>query len=201
MDRAVTTRSWRDKFQACTVHHLTSHASDHLPIILQYQICKRHETKGSQGFKFEESWLLWDECEEVIKEAWAKGGEGETGLTLAKEKIKVYGTELLAWGSSKTNPDTEEIKRLQHQIEALNSAEATMENRAEFLEVSKKMDALLMKQEIFWAQRSRISWLKHRDRNTKFFHAKASQRRRKNYIQRIKNGDNDWVDGRMILLR
>ena len=85
----------------------------------------------------------------MIKEAWAKGGEGETSLTLAKEKIKVYGTELLAWGSSKTNPDTEEIKRLQHQIEALNSAEATMENRAEFLEVSKKMDALLMKQEIF----------------------------------------------------
>ena len=36
LDRAVTTRSWRDKFQACRVHHLTSHASDHLPIILQY---------------------------------------------------------------------------------------------------------------------------------------------------------------------
>ena len=131
----------------------------------------------------------------MIKKAWAKGGKGETGLTLAKEKIKVCGTELLAWGSSKTNPDTEEIKRLQHRIEALNSAEATMENRAEFLEVSKKMDALLMKQEIFWAQRSRIPWLKHGDRNTKFFHAKASQWRRKNYIQRIKNGDNEWVDG------
>ena len=195
LDRVVSTRSWRDKFQACTVNHLTSHASDHLPIILQYQICKRPETKGSRGFKFEESWLLWDECEEVIKKAWAKDGEGETALTLAKEKIKVYGTELLAWGSSKTNPDTKEIKRLQHRIEALNLAEATMENKAEFLEVSKKMDALLMKQEIFWAQRSRIPWLKHGDRNTNFFHAKASQRRRKNYIQRIKNGDNEWVDG------
>ena len=113
----------------------------------------------------------------MIKEAWAKGGEGATGLALAKEKIKVCGAELLAWGSSKTNPDTEEIKRLQQRIKALNSAEATIENRAEFLEVGKKMDDLLRKQEIFWAQRARIPWLKHGDRNTKFFHAKASQRR------------------------
>ena len=177
LDRAVATRSWREKFQFSTVNHLTSHASDHLPIILHYQICKKHAIKGSRGFKFEESWLLWDDCEEVIKEAWAKGGEGATGLTLAKEKIKVCGAELLAWGSSKTNPDTEEIKHLQQRIEAPNSAEATIENRVEFLEVSKKMDDLLRKQEIFWAQRSRIPWLKHGDRNTKFFHAKASQRR------------------------
>ena len=36
LDRAVATRSWREKFQFSTVNHLTSHASDHLPIILQY---------------------------------------------------------------------------------------------------------------------------------------------------------------------
>lgn len=51
-------------------------------------------------------------------------------LTLAKEKINVCGVELLAWGSSKTNPNTEEIKHLQHHIEALNSVETTVENRA-----------------------------------------------------------------------
>ena len=67
----------------------------------------------------------------------------------------------------------------------------TKASKAEFLEVSKELDDLLMKQEIFWAQRSRVSWLKHGDKNTKFFHSKASQWRKRNYIQGVKNSNGD----------
>ena len=52
----------------------------------------------------------------------------------------------------------------------------------------------MLKQEIFWAQRSRICWLKHGDKNTKFFHAKASQKRQRNFIQGLKNHDDIWVE-------
>ena len=93
------------------------------------------------------------------------------------------------WGLSKTKPNVEEIKILQKKLEVLNSGVVTEESRVEFLEVSKNLDDLLIKQEIYWAQRSRLSWLKHGDKNTKFFHAKASQRRRRNHIQRIKDRD------------
>ena len=53
------------------------------------------------------------------------------------------------------------------------------------MEVSKKLDDLLLKQEINWAQRSRVAWLKHGDKNTKIFHSKASQRQRRNHIKGI----------------
>ncbi|KAL8478339.1 hypothetical protein ACS0TY_030301 [Phlomoides rotata] len=48
-------------------------------------------------------------------------------------------------------------------------------------------------EEMWWFQRSRVLWLKDGDRNTSFFHTKASQRRRRNTIHRIKDGEGIWA--------
>jgi hypothetical protein len=45
-----------------------------------------------------------------------------------------------------------------------------------------------------WRQRSRILWLKEGDCNSKFFHVKASARRRKSFIQSITVGDVTTID-------
>ena len=68
-------------------------------------------------------------------------------------------------------------------------------NKAEFLEVSKRLDDLLTKQEIYWHQQSKVSWLKHGDKNAKFFHSKASQQRRSNFIKGIRDQHQNWVEG------
>ena len=71
------------------------------------------------------------------------------GLLSIEKKIQACGLELLGWGSAK--PDETAIKELQKWLDKLNKAENTKENKAEFLEVSKQMDDLLQKQEIYWA--------------------------------------------------
>lgn len=185
LDRAVANDGWREKFPASTVTHLFSHASDHRPLVLQNKADKRVLNRGPRAFKFEESWLLWDDCERMVLDSWNKGGCAYSGMNNIKERIRNCGSDLLAWGSSKTQPDVEAIKKLQKQVEELSMVDQTEENRTEFLEASKKVDDLLLKQEIFWAQRSRIAWLKHGDRNTKFFHSKASQRWRRNMIHGV----------------
>ena len=72
--------------------------------------------------------------------------------------------------------------------------ELTEDSKAKFLVASKNLDTLLFKEEIYWAQRSRIPWLKHGDKNTRFFHLKASQRKQRNHIQSIKNAEDVWVE-------
>ena len=76
----------------------------------------------------------------------------------------------------------------------MNEEEISETSKAEYLELSKKLDKLLQKQEIYWAQQSKVSWLKHGDKNTKKFHSKTTQRRRKNHIRGIKNAQGQWVE-------
>lgn len=145
-------------------------------------------------FKFEEAWLLWEDCEEVVKNSQEATINDGHGLEDIKQKIQICGEILRTWGLSKTKLNAKEIKLLQKKLEVLNSEEVTEESKARLLEISKPLDDLMMKQEIYWAQRSRISQLKHRDKNTEFFHAKASQRRRRNHIKGIKDRDGNWVE-------
>jgi hypothetical protein len=44
---------------------------------------------------------------------------------------------------------------------------------------------LLRQEELWWRQRAKEEWLKQGDRNTKFFHACANSKRRKNFVGTI----------------
>ena len=61
--------------------------------------------------------------------------------------------------------------------------------------VENELDELLQFEEMYWQQRSRVSWLKEGDLNTKFFHAKASARKTRNRLSGLFNSNGVWVTG------
>lgn len=84
LDLVVATKEWGEKFQLSKIIYLSSHASDHLPILLQTQSYRKQRLFGSRGFKFEEVWLLWEDCEVVVMGAWNMNENGEFGLSQVK---------------------------------------------------------------------------------------------------------------------
>ena len=51
---------------------------------------------------------------------------------------------------------------------------------------------LMVKEDCMWHQRSRVDWLKFGDLNTSYFHSRASQHNRRNFISKLICEDG-WV--------
>lgn len=58
--------------------------------------------------------------------------------------------------------------------------------------LSSKLESLLAQEEAHWKQRSKASWLRNRDRNTRYFHQKPSNHRRKNNLQGLFDANGNW---------
>ena len=60
--------------------------------------------------------------------------------------------------------------------------------------IEKQIDDLLIDEEVYWRQRSRVVWLREGDKNTKYFHSKATARKRKNKTRGIVDERNKWTE-------
>ena len=60
---------------------------------------------------------------------------------------------------------------------------------------------MLDDEEVWWQQRSRVQWLGEGDRNTEYFHHRASERRRKNAIVGLWNDEGIWCDSKEDIVR
>ena len=66
-------------------------------------------------------------------------------------------------------------------------------NNQQVRELEKEITELVDKENRLWFQRSKIMWAKFGDKNSKFFHSQASQRKRKNLIQKLRDSNGLWI--------
>lgn len=69
----------------------------------------------------------------------------------------------------------------------LNKIDQPRGDEAECAALYNLYDDILAKQELYWQQRSRITWLLEGDRNTTYFHSKATSRARRDQIKGLFN--------------
>jgi hypothetical protein len=71
------------------------------------------------------------------------------------------------------------IKNKTKQLEELQVGEGFLD-MDNIYTVQQEVCVLMEQDEVKWRQRAKENWLKHRDKNSKYFHACANQRRHAN---------------------
>ena len=125
LDRALVTTKWLNLFPKAKLHHLTSSASDHSPLLLR--LVQKRRRRPKKIFHFESMWLKNPRCEEVVLEAWYDGlaDRSEFPLVSCLEKCRV---KLEAWNKIEFGHVGNRIAELQKHLEWLERQPGTPNN-------------------------------------------------------------------------
>ncbi|XP_062021093.1 uncharacterized protein LOC133737577 [Rosa rugosa] len=152
---------------------------------------KKRKKRRTRRFRFEELWLRDVECARIVEEGWDRG-IGSDPFTKVCSKIDCTRRALMEWSQLKFG----ELKR---RIEDVRGRLAVFFDSAVYepldnvrVELESELNDLLEREQVFWKQRAKVFWLTDGDINTKFFHQRASNRRRKNLIRGLFDEDNKW---------
>lgn len=177
LDRFVACSNWINLFSSYEIRHLPIYKSDHAPICLSTDFIRRDDY-GQKLFRFESLWLSKDECRAVVQEAWNEG-VGEN----IDFRIEHCASQLSSWADA-TFGDLK--KRIRHTEKQLIKAQRSVPDAgmiANCKAITDHLDELHRLEESYWHLRSWANELRDGDKNSSYFHHKASSRRRRNSIK------------------
>ena len=193
LDRMVANKEWLNLFPEVKVVHRSVVASDHCLLSLSLRMRKPRKV-ARKRFMFEEMWTREEGCREVVERAW---DPLDCNLEMSIQKrLKSYWVNLQNWNSKVFGNVSKVLKQKQSHLQQLEELDLLHESTEEIQGLKKEINEVMLREEIMWNQRSRALWIKYDDRNTKFFHATANNRQRKNRIEGISDLEGRWREGR-----
>ena len=114
-----------------------------------------------------------------------------TSITMhvLEEKLKGLSCSLLAWGRYTFGNIRKELRDFKRVLADLRAQPDRVGPSHQELKVVECIFELQHREETLWRQRSRMQWLSEGDRNTRFFHMRASRGKKKNRINRLARPD------------
>jgi hypothetical protein len=128
---------------------------------------------------------------EEINIAWSKHKK-PADLGDVARNLKGVMASLHSWSKRTIRCITKQIEKKRRKLEAV-SMRSDLEGKKLAKRLCVELDELLEKEELRWRQRSRVNWLKSGDRNTLYFHRKATWRAKKNKIQKLADANGNEI--------
>ena len=191
MDRALGSVEWCALFPQVGVQHLTAATSDHSPILLS--LAPEQGRHVDKLFRYEVMWDMHAELKPAVRSAWEPNGHNLM-VEEVRRNLDDLAQNLGEWSRMTFGSVRGKIRKLKKELERLRSqSQRTGPSHVE-IKTNDRLIELYLREEILWRQRTRVQWLLEGDRNTDFFHMRASMRRRKNLIKALQRPDGQVTD-------
>ncbi|XP_075656413.1 uncharacterized protein LOC142626466 [Castanea sativa] len=172
LDRAFVSTSWASIFPQQRLHHVAASTSDYCMLLLKCPQTSWRRKRKPKLFRFESMWLKDTQCDNLVIENKTTFGHVGRKISTLRKKLQV--------------------------LENIGGPGVDME---ELHETKLELNKMLLIEEDMWNQRSRNCWLKAGDKNTSFFHTKASNRHQRNTIQKVMSIKGVWQEDEELIGR
>jgi hypothetical protein len=136
-------------------------------------------------FIFENYWMSYDSFMPLVANCWNGFFPQQDVAKLLTAKFKFLRNALKTWQSQISNLKItiENIKLVISFLDAIEECRDQTLQEWNFRDIlNLKLSSLLHQQMIYWEQRGTVKWVKLGDENSKFFHAIATIKHRRNLI-------------------
>jgi hypothetical protein len=124
----------------------------------------------------------------MVEQEWNTEGKACTVHDLLNKMGKL--TKVLGeWNTNIFGSVKKELRRLRDELAQLRDDPVRLEPSYEEKKTVERIVELENREETMWRQRSRVQWLAEGDRNTHFFHRRASARKQKNKVTQLTKPD------------
>ena len=186
LDRFLVSDEWNQLFPHAWVRNFPIYKSDHAPILLGTDVTT-HGRGKRKLFHFEALWLSNADCQNIVKEAWGE----ERGRSIAS-KVAGCATALSGWAATTFGVLKKKIKLKEEELQVWQNKSPDGIMMVKCKEIVAELDELNRLHESYWHARARANELRDGDKNTSYFHHKASQRKKRNAITKLQRSDGSW---------
>ena len=175
-------------FAGTKVHRLDVISSDHkaLWISLEHMNCS-----FQKPFRFEQIWMSEKGCSDTAKAMWNINSTKSWDTHILR-KIEKCGAALSGWSKKSFGSIKKQLEVAHKQLKATEQHALWSGDSSYIRFLEDEVNQLLNKEAQMWKQQSKVAWLRDGDCNTQFFHSKASQCRKRNYITKLHDANRGW---------
>ncbi|KAL9659189.1 hypothetical protein QQ045_018665 [Rhodiola kirilowii] len=175
-------------FPNAKVTHVSTSTYDHDLLLIDLFVYARCNMTNS--FKYEPMWLRRSDFSEVVKDAWERSGDDSQPLS---SRLRACGEMISKWNKEAYGSVQQRMKALKAKLENTRKVFRSDEMVVEEANVAAELHKWRLREELLWRQRSRAEWLLKGDRNTNFFHVRASHGKKVNRIDKLRNDEGEWL--------